>query len=203
MAARSSAMPSPRVRRGENDFAERRRGASPAPSSSRRATCVALGDLQFVMLGQNDLIGDGATDRGDRTSRRRDPSRRVARRSSTKTRARLGPPAQIVAHQLRPGRDLLLADGGVAIARHVDETQPLRARRAAEREEIELLRAPRRVGDARQRLAVRQGVEKRGFADVGAPGEGDLRRPDRRQIARLGAREDEFAGPANSRRPSR
>src|ERR1700745_82265 len=36
-------------------------------------------------------------------------------------------------------------------------------------------RAPRRARDARQRLAAGQGIQKRGFSNVGPPGEGDFR----------------------------
>ena len=52
-----------------------------------------------------------------------------------------------------------------------------------------------------QRLAIGEGVEKRGLPDVGAAGEGDLRRPERRQIVRLGVREYKFAGAREQQAP--
>jgi hypothetical protein len=78
--------------------------------------------------------------------------------------------AQISSQELGPARDLLLADGGIAPARHVDEPQlPVQL------EEIEFLRPPRRARHARQRLAPGQCIDQRRLAHIGAAGNGDFR----------------------------
>jgi hypothetical protein len=58
---------------------------------------------------------------------------------------------------------------GIAVAGQVDEVVTF-----AEGEEVDFLRAAGRVGGARQRLAARQRVDQRGFADIGAAREADL-----------------------------
>ncbi len=58
---------------------------------------------------------------------------------------------------------------GEAVARQVGEHQPF-----AQDEEVELLRAARRIRGARQVVLSGQRVEQAGFADVRPSGEGDL-----------------------------
>ena len=99
-----------------------------------------------------------------------------------------GTAAQIVARELAPGCGFRFRHRRVTVSRHVDETSL-----AAKIEEDELLRAARRARRARERRAAGQRVDERGLADVRAAGEGDLRRPDRRQAVGTRGGENEFA----------
>ena len=99
------------------------------------------------------------------------------------------PPPEIGLDHLRPALDLAFRRLGVAIAGEVRQHQP-----AAEGEEVELLGAARRSGDAGQALAPGQRVDEAGFADVGAAGEGDLGQACVRHLLRGGGAGDEFTG---------
>ena len=81
-------------------------------------------------------------------------------------------PAQIGIDQLAPLRDHLLGRLGEAVAGHVDESEP---KRLADVEEVELLGPSRRIRGSGEGAPVGESVEKRGLADVGAPGESHFR----------------------------
>ena len=106
------------------------------------------------------------------------------------------PAAQVGLGEACPGLDLLFGRGGVAVARQVDENEP-----AVQIEEIELPRAPRRVGGARQRAAAGQRVDEARLADVGAAGEGDLGQGGRGQAIGCSDARDEAAGPREQPAP--
>ena len=98
------------------------------------------------------------------------------------------PALEIAPDQIAPGLDLGLGFPGEAVARHVDQHQPL-----AEIEEIELLGAAGGVGDAGQGVATGQGVDQTGFPDVRAAGEGDLGQRGFGQLVEAGGAPDEAA----------
>ena len=192
--ARSSGTPSPVWAEVKNTFGV---GGGPlAQGFERRGDERRLvGRLHLVALGQHDGVGDGGL--VERRHRRfvavLDPAPSVDQHEGAHQRRAA---AQIVADQADPGGGFRLADRGVAVARHVDQGQPV-----AEREEDQLLGSPGRVRRARQRRAAGQRVDQRRLADVGAAGEGDLRRADRRQAVGLGGGEEEIAGPGEQLAP--
>src|SRR6516225_7744309 len=71
--------------------------------------------------------------------------------------------------QRGPGLDLRLRGGRITVARHVDQRE---LRRPGEKDQ--LLRAARRMRDARERAPSGQRVDQARLADIGAPGNGDL-----------------------------
>ena len=101
-----------------------------------------------------------------------------------------GPALVIEGDETRPGAGLLAAHGGKAVPRQIDQHQP-----AAEIEEIDLLRASWRMGDAGQSVMAGERVDQARLADIGAPGEGDLRQARRRQGLGRGGAGDEAAFP--------
>src|SRR5215472_382200 len=73
--------------------------------------------------------------------------------------------------QRRPGLNLALGRGGVAIAGHVDQTQAGFVRPF---EKYQLLGPAGRMRSARQVVAAGQRIDEGGLADIGAACEGDL-----------------------------
>src|SRR6516225_10421392 len=71
--------------------------------------------------------------------------------------------------QRGPGLDLRLRGGRITVARQVDQRE---LRRPGEKDQ--LLRAARRMRDARERAPSGQRVDQARLADIGAPGNGDL-----------------------------
>ena len=89
---------------------------------------------------------------------------------------------------LRFAGQLLPVMRGGACVRCLFEHEP-----PAEVEEIQLLGPPRLAGSPRQRPPPGQRIDQRRLAHVGAPGEGDLRQPGRRQLVQPLGREEELA----------
>ena len=180
--ARNSATPSPL--RAEVKNASGRRPDACASASSVAATRAPWSArLHLVALGQHDRVGNRRGVERASSSLRRCPSRRAGRRPARRRASATDGRADSRAPAPPQEADFCLGDGGVAVSRHVDEIEP-----AAEVEEVQLLRAPGRVRRARQRRAAGQRVDQRRLADVGAAGEGDFRRADRRQAVGLARR---------------
>ena len=135
-----------------------------------------FGRLHLVGLGEHDLVGD----------RRlvqqvehllvglEDAMAGIDQHEGT---GEARPAAQISLQHRLPGFYIRLRGLGIAIARHVHQDQ-----RLVHIEEIELARAPRRVGGPRQTIDAGQRIDERGLADVGAAGKGNLHSPGRRQL---------------------
>ena len=115
---------------------------------------------------------------------------------STNTRSSVRRPRDNRA-PLGPGLDLVLRRFGEAVARHVDEIE-LSSRR---REEVELLRAARRVRCARKPALSDERVDQARLADVRAAGEGDLRPVVGRQMIEIGEPRVNVPAPAEELRP--
>ena len=151
-----------------HDLRERPRRAwrSFAAVSAMRFSMLAR--LQLVGLGQHDLVGHGRLVEGFEHPlvHRLDAVAGIDQQIDARE-ARAA--AQIIVDQLRPGLNLLLLDGRIAVAGHVDEMEA-----AADIEEIELLRAARRVGGPGQRVAPGERIDEARFAHVRAARKGDL-----------------------------
>ena len=102
----------------------------------------------------------------------------------------------VVAQQLLPVQLGVARHFGVAVARQVDQQgfdlvdahgilAVLAHVGAADREEVDVLGAARRLGRESQALLVGKDIDRRGFARVRAPGEGDLGNLGVREIAQL------------------
>ena len=88
---------------------------------------------------------------------------------------------QVGLDQALPLAPNLFRHGGVAVARQVDEQ-----RAGIETEEIDELRAPRRLRDEGEPHMAHERVDRARFAGIRAPRERDLRACGRRQARGLG-----------------
>ena len=102
----------------------------------------------------------------------------------------------VVAQQLLPVQLGRAGHFGIAVARQVDQQgldlfddgrvlAVLAHMGAADREVIDVLGAARRLGRESQALLVGKNIDRRGFARVRAPGEGDFGNLRAREIAQL------------------
>ena len=167
----------------------------------RRDARVLVGLFHLVALGQHDRIGDG---RGVEQLHRDFIAvfQAVAAVDQDEGAQQRRAAAQIVARERAPRGGFVLRDRRVAVARHVDQRDPI-----AQVEEYQLLRPPRRIGGSGQRSAPGQRVDERGLADVGAAGEGDFRRVRSAAVRRIWRRRSRIrtaprtaCAPARSRR---
>ena len=144
---------------------------------------------ELVALGQDGEEGHRAlVERGhDGLVGRRDAAPRVEQQADPLQRR---PASQVGLRKACPCLDLLPGGRGIAVARQIDEREP-----AVQVEEVQLARAPRRVGCARQRAPARERVDEARLADVGTAGEGDLGQAGRGQAVGARCTRDEAAGP--------
>ena len=166
-AARSSGMPWPGAARADRD-----QGIGRGTAGQRRLrlgdAAGEVGRLHLVGLGENELVGDGAL--VERVHDRRvDLLQAVPGIDEQEDARQVGAAAQVVVDEPGPRLDLGLRHRRIAVAGHVDQREA-----AADVEEVELLRAPGRVGGPRQRLATGERVDEARLADVRAAGKGDL-----------------------------
>ena len=154
---------------------------------------VAL--LHLVLLGENQRVGDsGGVERVEHFLVHLHHAAPSVDQDIDAQQFR--PAAKVILHQAVPRGNLGLGHSRIAVAGHVDETRALDivGALAAQREEIELLRAAGRMRHARERLAAGQRIDERGLADIGAAGEGEFGGAAGRQVALLGRRPDEVTG---------
>ncbi len=146
-----------------------------------------LGRFDLVDLGEDRLVRDGGLveQLHQRSVGLLDA---VARIDQQQGAPQARPAAQIAVYQRGPALDVALRDFGEAIARQVDQHQPSR-----QVKEIELLRAPGPVRDARQGVAAGERVDQGRLADIGAAGKGDLGQPVEWQRRVHGGAGDEIA----------
>ncbi len=160
----------------------------------RARRCLRLRDdgrqrrrLHLVHLGQHEL------ERHRRLVQH--PHRRLVGRLEADPRvdqqhdaAQCRPSAQIGEHRPLPRLLHALRRLGIAVARHVHEGEP-----AGEVEEVELLGAPGRGRDPRQRPPSGERIEQRRLADIRAAGERHLGPARRRQLIHRLRRVEEAA----------
>ncbi len=122
----------------------------------------------LVDLGEDDLVGDAA--RVEQIKERPvglfDAVAGVDQQTGA---AQCGARLQIETQEPVPARNLAFRRLGVAVARQIDQHEPVRNLK-----EIELARAPRCARGARQHAPAAQRIEKARLADIRAPGKGNL-----------------------------
>ena len=153
-----------------SSFAEHRlRAAASAAVASPRLSLSAL--VSSTSSLTEPLLTRGAMNSTSCRSRSVKP-----RRESTisTTPARLRRTLEVVGHHLLPAQLRVARDRGVAIAWQVGEKR-VGSQLRAELEEVDVLRAPRRLRREGEALLLRQRVDRGRLAGVGAADEGDLR----------------------------
>ena len=148
-----------------------------------------LAAVELVGLGQQHqkrqaLLHARANDLQQRLVQLLDAVARIAKHDH---RRQIGAREQVIDHDLLPAQLVGLRHGGIAIAGQIGQ-HGIGLAPAAQGEQIDVLGAPRRFGSEGQAVLLRQRIDGRGLARVGAAHEGDFRHLQRGQLVQLGGR---------------
>ena len=201
VAARARHRSTPTVSSAENSAHSRDHrllGERASPSDvrrRRRPSCAAQCGLRLARLSLSALVSStsslteplatrGATNSSSLLVELGEAEARIDQQHDA---AKAAPHREVLGHHLLPAQLGAARDRGVAVAGQVGEQRVGRDLRA-ELEQVDVLRAARRLRGEGEALLLRQRIDRGRLAGIGAADEGDLGQLGRRAAGRAGSR---------------